>query len=554
MVACAALLAVPLVAFEEQAVPQTADLQKSAARFAPTDISADVSALSPADRLILAKLVEASKIVDTLFLKQAWSGNMAMLASLQKDQTPEGKARLHYFLINKGPWSRLDHNEPFVPGAPAKPVGANFYPADATKAEIEKWIASLPEAERAKATGFFTVVRRGANGALTLVPYNVEYNEELTRMATLLRDAAALAKEPTLKAFLSKRAAAFLSNDYYDSDVAWMELTGANEPTIGPYEVYEDELFNYKAGFEAYVTVQDPVETARLQKLAAELQDIEDHLPIDPRQRNPKLGALAPITVVNEVYASGDGNRGVQTAAFNLPNDERVVREKGTKRVMLKNVQDAKFAKTLLPISKIVLPSADQSALSFDAFFTHIVVHELMHGLGPHSITANGRKTTVRQELKETYSALEEAKADISGLFAIQHMIDKGVMPKSLEASLYVTYLASAFRSIRFGVNEAHGRGIAIQLNYLIDQRGFVINGDGTFAVNKDRIKEGVAGLTRDIMTIQAEGNYAAAKELGEKMGVVRPPIQKALDRLASIPVDIEPRFVTADELLTRYR
>jgi hypothetical protein len=199
-----------------------------------------------------------------------------------------------------------------------------------------------------------------------------------------------------------------------------------------------------------------------------------------------------------------------------------------------------------------VLSGADQQALSFDAFFTHIVTHELMHGLGPHSITVNGKATTVRQELKETYSALEEAKADISGLFAIQHMIDKGVMPKSLEQSLYTTYLASAFRSIRFGVNEAHGKGIAIQLNYLLDQRGFLVNRDGTFSVNKDRIKEGVSGLTRDLMTIQAEGNYAAAKELGEKMGVVRPPVQQALDRLQAIPVDIEPRFVTAEDLLKR--
>ena len=524
-----------------------------AARFAPTDISADLSKVSDTDQRVLAKLVEASKIVDALFLRQAWAGNASMLLDLVRDQSPEGRARLHYFLINKGPWSRLDHNAPFVPGAPAKPAGAGYYPVDASKAELERWIQSLPEVERARATGFFTVVRR-AGGSFVSVPYNVEYQGELARAAGLLRDAVQLTKEPTLKAFLTKRADAFLSNDYYESDVAWMEIEGAIEPTIGPYEVYEDELFNYKAGFEAYVTVQDPAETAKLQRLSAELQDIEDHLPIDPRLRNPKLGALAPITVVNEIYASGDGNRAVQTAAFNLPNDERVVREKGTKRVMLKNVQDAKFAKTLVPISKIVLPAADQGALSFEAFFTHIVVHELMHGLGPHSITVNGRKTTVRQELKETYSALEEAKADISGLFAIQHMIDKGVMPRSLEASLYTTYLASAFRSIRFGVNEAHGRGIAIQLNYLLDQRGFVLNGDGTFSVNKDRVKEGVAGLTRDIMTIQADGDYAAAKELGERMGVVRPEVQKALDRLQSIPVDIEPQFSTADGLVKRFR
>jgi len=257
---------------------------------------------------------------------------------------------------------------------------------------------------------------------------------------------------------------------------------------------------------------------------------------------------------VNEIFAAGDGNRGVQTAAFNLPNDERVIREKGAKRVMLKNVQDAKFAKTLLPISKIVLGAGDQPKLAFEAFFTHILVHELMHGLGPHNITAGGRQTTVRQQLKETYSALEEAKADISGLFAIQHMIDKGSMPKALEESLYTTFLASAFRSIRFGVGEAHGKGIAIQLNYLLDQRGFTVNADGTFAVNTDRVKEAVAGLTREIMTIQAEGDYAKAKALGDTMGVVRPPVQRALEKLQSIPVDIEPRFVTADQLVARYR
>jgi hypothetical protein len=547
------LSCIPLFALHQPSpsMPDAVALQKMAARFAPTDISADLSKLTATDRRVLAKLVEAAKIVDALFLRQVWSGNEAMLLDLVRDQSPIGRERLHYFLINKGPWSRIDHNQIFVPGAPPKPVAASYYPEGASKAEIERWISSLPEAERSRATGFFTLIRRAGN-SFSLVPYNIEYQGELIRAAAVLREAAQLATEPTLKAFLAKRADAFLSNDYYESDVAWMELKGAIEPTIGPYEVYEDELFNYKAAFEAYVTVQDEVETAKLQRLAAELQDIEDHLPIEPKHRNPKIGALAPIVVVNEIYAGGDGNRGVQTAAFNLPNDERVVREKGAKRVMLKNVQDAKFAKTLTPISKIVLSAEDQKALSFDAFFTHIVVHELMHGLGPHSIAPGGRRTTVRQELKETYSALEEAKADISGLFAIQHMIDKGVMPKSLEGSLYTTFLASAFRSIRFGVNEAHGRGIAIQLNTLIDQRGVLVNSDGTFRVDANRIKEGVAGLTRDIMTIQAEGDYAKAKALGDRMGVVRPEVQKALDRLAAIPVDIEPLFKTADQLLSQ--
>src|SRR5205085_2745276 len=256
--------------------------------------------------------------------------------------------------------------------------------------------------------------RRTASGGYSLVPYSLEYQGELARAASFLREASGLTSEPTLKAFLTKRADAFLSNDYYDSDVSWMELKGAIEPTIGPYEVYEDEYFNFKAAFESFITVQDDEESAKLKKFAGELQDIENNLPIDPKYRNPKLGGLAPIVVVNEVFAAGDANRGVQTAAFNLPNDERVVQEKGAKRVMLKNVQDAKFAKTLLPISKVVLSPADQARLSFDSFFTHIVVHEMMHGLGPQNITVSGRETTVRKEMRDASSFLEEAKADIS--------------------------------------------------------------------------------------------------------------------------------------------
>jgi hypothetical protein len=551
-VALIAALCAASAAAQEAVVSDTVRLQKMAARFAPTNISADLSTLSAADKQVLAKLVEASKIMDALFLRQVWAGNETVLVDLSQSQTVEGRARLHYFLINKGPWSRLDHDETFVPRAPAKPAGANFYPEGASKSDLERWMQALPAAERTRATGFFTLVRRlgSASGTFTLVPYNVEYQPELTRAAVLLREAAALTKEPTLKAFLTKRADAFLSNDYYESDVAWMELRGAIEPTIGPYEVYEDELFNYKAAFEAFITVQDAAESSKLQKFGGQLQDIEDHLPIDPKYRNPKLGGLAPIVVVNEVFSAGDANRGVQTAAFNLPNDERVVREKGSKRVMLKNVQDAKFAKTLVPISRIVLSPADQKNIAFDAFFTHIVVHELMHGLGPHNITVGGRQTTVRQEMKEAYSFLEEAKADISGLFAIQYMIDKGVLPKSLEQTLYTTFLASAFRSIRFGINEAHGRGIAVQLNYLLDHGGFLVRPDGTFAVDVTKVKDGVRDLTHDIMTMQAEGDYAKAIALRDRLGVVRPPVKRALDKMSAVPVDIEPRFTTAAQLL----
>jgi hypothetical protein len=531
-------------------VPDASTLKSMAARFAPVDLKADISSLPANERQALERLVEAAKLFDPLFLRQVWPGNESLLMELVGDESAIGRARLRYFMINKGPWSRLDHFEPFVPGVPKKPEQANFYPAGATKAEVEKWMQGLPEAERAKAIGFFTTIRRDAAGKLVAVPYSLEYQGELAHVAALLREAAALTKQPTLKAFLEKRAQAFISNDYYASDVAWMELDASIEPTIGPYETYEDEWFGYKAAFEAFITIRDDEETKKLARFANELQDIENNLPIESRLRNPKLGAMAPIRVVNTIFSSGDGNRGVQTAAFNLPNDERVIKEKGSKRVMLKNNQEAKFRVCLLPIAKVALGAKDQANIAFDVFFTHILMHELMHGLGPHNITVGGRATTVRQELKDTYSAIEEAKADISGLFALQFLVDKGKLDKDYERTMYTTFLASAFRSIRFGVNEAHGRGIAIQLNYFLDKGGVTVSPDGTFAVNPGRIKENVLGLTRDIMTMQANGDYAGVQALIKSHGVVRPEVQKMLDRLKDVPVDIEPRFVTADELM----
>lgn len=527
-----------------------ADLQSKSARFAPTDLSADITALPPNEREALAHMVRAAQVMDALFLEQVWAGNETMLYNLIKDESPAGKARLHEFLINKGPWSRLDHNAVFVPGAPEKPPSANFYPEGATKAEVEKWIASLSGPEKTAATGFFTTIRRGPDGRFIAVPYSTEYQGELSIAAQHLRAAAAATAQPTLKAYLEARAAAFVSNDYYDSDVKWMELDATLEPTIGPYEVYEDEWFNYKAAFEAFITVKDKAESDKLQHFAGALQEIENNLPIDPQYRNPKLGALAPIAVVNTVYSAGDGNRGVQTAAFNLPNDERVIREKGSKRVMLKNNQQAKFDKVLVPISKVALASGDQGNVAFDAFFTHILMHEMMHGLGPHDISVGGRTTTVRQELKETYSAIEEAKADISGLFALQFLVDKGQLDKKFEQTMYTTFLASAFRSLRFGVNEAHGRGQAIQLNYLLDKGAFKVNGDGTFTVDAGKIRDGVTALTREIMTLQAEGSYAKAKQMIDTLGILRPQAKAVLDKLTSVPVDIEPRFVTAIDLL----
>jgi hypothetical protein len=515
------------------------------------ELKADISGLPANERQALAKIVKAAEVMDALFLRQVWAGNEALLLELVGDRTPLGQARLHAFLLDKGPWSRLDHDAPFVPGVPAKPESGNFYPAGATKDEVEAWLKSLPAAERAAAEGFFTTIRRGLDGKLMAVPYSVEYQGELTRAAELLREAAAATAQPTLRRFLEARAKAFLTNDYYESDVAWMELDASIEPTIGPYETYEDGWFGYKAAFEAFVTLRDDAETAKLARLSSELQWLEDRLPIEEALRNPKLGALAPIRVVDVVFSAGDGNRGVQTAAYNLPNDERVVAEKGSKRVMLKNTQRAKFDTVLVPISRIALSPADQKNLDFDAFFTHILMHELMHGLGPQRIRVSGRDTTVRLELKDVYSAIEEAKADISGLWALQQLVDKGVLDRSLERTMYTTFLASAFRSIRFGINEAHGRGQALQLNRLLDAGAFRVAPDGTFAVDAAKVKAAVAGLTRELMTLEAHGDYAGAKALLEKLAVNRPETLRLLERLSGVPVDVEPRF-TAAERLTR--
>ena len=536
--------------------PNTAELIGMAGRFAPTDLSVDVSHLTPGDRAALAKLIEAARIVDMLQLQQRWSGNASLYEKLKVDTSPLGRARLHYFWINKGPWSALDDNQAFLPGVPAKKLlGANFYPANATRGELEKWMAGLPEKEREQAQWFFTLIRRGAGGKLRTVPYSQAYKPHLVKAAKLLRAAAALTTNASLKKFLNLRAAAFLSNDYFESDVAWMDLDSPVDVTIGPYETYNDELFGYKAAFETYVSLRDEKETEKVRFFAQHMQELESSLPIPAEHRNPKVGALAPMVVVNEVFGAGDGNMGVQTAAYNLPNDERVVQQKGAKRIMLKNVQEAKFQKTLVAISKVVLPPAVQPDLDFDSFFTHILAHEITHGLGPQQIKVAGRDTTVRQELKEVYGTIEEAKADITGLYALQYLMDRGMLNDTLgqgeraERQLYHTYLASAFRTLRFGVTDSHARGMAIQFNSLRDKGAFVVNPDGTFSVDFGKIKAAVRDLDHDLLMLEATGDYAGAKKMITTLSVIRPEMRAAMNKLKDTPTDIEPVFVTANQI-----
>ena len=544
-----AVLLLALTGAASRAAPTEPELTAMAARFAPVAMQVSLDSLPLSERQALAKIVAASRIIDGIYLNQVAPGNSARLLALAADRSPLGAARLNYFLINKGPWSELDADQPFVPGVGARPDQSGFYPADASRLEVESWIKSLAAPAQSAATGFFTAIRRDERGALLAVPYSREYQNELSSAARLLDEAAAQTREPTLKSFLSARAAAFRSNDYYASDLAWMDLESSIEPTIGPYEVYQDRWFNYKAAFEAVVGVVDAAATERLKRFSAELQGLEDRLPIEPRFRRAQLGGYSPIRLINVVYTSGDSGHGVTTAAFNLPNDERVVAAKGSKRVLLKNFQQAKFEQVLVPSAARVLAAHDQPQVRFEAFFTHILMHELMHGLGPQTLTLQGRTTSVREELKELHSALEEAKADISGLWALQQLIDRRVLPKSEEQSYYVTFLASAFRSIRFGANEAHAQGTLLQLNSLLDAGGFKAGADGRYTVDLARARAGVSALTREIMTIQATGDYAKARELLARQGVVRPDVRRLLDSLGEVPVDIRPRFVTAEAL-----
>lgn len=534
-------------------LPGTAELDRMAARFAPVPIEVDISDLDHRERQSLRKLIEAARVIDNVFLEQLWAGNHQLYDQLKSDRSPLGKARLHLFRIYKSPWSDLDDHRSFLPAVPdRKPPGANFYPEDITREEFKHWLERLPSGHAKQATSFFTVIRRSAStGDLAIIPYHCEYRQSLERAASLLRDTASIATRASLKRFLETRAAAFLNDDYFESDIAWMDLDAPLDVTIGPYETYNDELFGYKAAFEAYVCLNDGTSSERFQNFSRHLQTVEDTLPIHPAYRNPKLGPATPIRVVNEIFSAGDGNHGIQTAAFNLPNDERVILQKGSKKVMLKNIQRAKFETTLLPISRILLAPDAQADVSFDSFFMHILAHEFSHGIGPHEINVGGRSTSVRLELKEIYSVIEEAKADVTGLFMIQLFFDRGILPGGVEQErrLYTTFLASAFRTLRFGITEAHARGMALQFNYFVDCDAFIPQVGGTFEVNHTIIKRAVRDLTRDLMTIEARGDYSAAQEMLRNLAVMRPAMAQAIESLEHVPTDIQPIFITADEL-----
>ena len=516
------------------------------AKLAPVNLTSDLSHLPAEEVQVIKLLVKASKYMDEIFLRQVYEVNPAILKELEKSADPDDREYLELFKVMFGPWDRLDKEKPFINTIP-KPDGANYYPMDLTKEEIHAWLESHPE-DREAFEGYFTVIRREGEN-LVAIPYSKYFEKQLHPAADLLRQAAEITSDQTLKTYLNSRADAFFTDDYYQSDMDWMDLAGDIEVVIGPYEVYEDNLFGYKAGYESFVCVVDHEESAKLDKITKYLNDMEAALPIPDKYKNFERGASSPIKVVNEILAAGDTKAGIQTSAFNLPNDERVREAKGSKKVMLKNVMNAKFENCWIPIVNEVLAEKDLKRVSFDSYFNHTLMHEISHGLGPGKIVVDGKETTVNKELKELYSTIEECKADVMGMYTAQFLIDKNVFPKSLEKTLYASNLGGMFRSIRFGIGSAHGGGVAIQLNYYLDKDAFRIDKNGLFSVDDRRMKSVVRDLSRKLLLIQAEGDYKAAKELIEKYKVIRPEVQAALDKLKDVPVDIRPVFTIAEEI-----
>ncbi|MDH3217363.1 MAG: peptidase [Candidatus Krumholzibacteria bacterium] len=545
-------------------------------KYAGVAISYDQSIVSEPEKRALAKLVEAGYIMDEIFLRQVWSGNTAMrddlhMAVLDSHENPRSEAAIHrdlvedidhFFRINFGPWDRLDEDSPFI-GTIPKPAGANYYPEDLSTEDFEAHIAANPGDEEAF-RGFFTTIRRQDDG-LVAVPYSTEYKDQLQRAAALLHETADILTKSenvgkyaagvdytTLATFLRSRADAFSSNDYFQSDMDWMDVRdNIIDVTIGPYETYEDGLNGYKAAFETFIAIRNPTDSKKLEGIKGYLQLLENSLPIPDEHKNPNRGSESPISVVDLVFAGGDTKAGVQTIAFNLPNDERVREAKGSKKVMLKNISQAKFDKILVPIAREILDPAQLDHVDFDAYFNNVLMHEMAHGLGPGTIKrADGTETTVSRELKELYATLEEAKADISGLYCRKILVDEGFFEKGSDVKGYVSFLPGFFRAIRFGATSAHGKANMIEFNFMREQGAITLDADtDRFHVNLDKMPAAVEALSNRLLMIQAVGDYDAAAEFIAKYGEPTPDVDRMLEKLANIPVDIEPQYA-AEEIV----
>ncbi len=495
--------------------------------YAPVTLTADLAPLTAKEREMVGLFIEAAEIMDGLFWQQAYPGDRAALLARIDDP-----AMRRFVEINYGPWDRLAGNEPFVPGVGAKPPGAGFYPLDLTKEEFER--ANLPGSR-----GEYTVLKRDAKGQLEAVPYSVHWREPLEKAAALLERAAGLAEDPGLRKYLELRATALRTDEYRASDRAWLDMKDNRlDLVIGPIETYEDKLYGYKAAFEAYVLVKDLEWSKRLAKYAAMLPALQRGLPVPEAYKAETPGTDSDLNAYDVIYYAGDCNSGSKTIAINLPNDEQVQLEKGTRRLQLKNAMRAKFDSIMVPIAGELITPDQRKHVTFDAFFANTMFHEVAHGLGIKN-TVNGRGT-VRDALKELGSGIEEGKADVLGLYMVTKLHEQGELGGTLE-DYYVTFLAGIFRSVRFGAASAHGEANMVRFNFFADRGAFARDAQGHYRVDMAAMRRAVDELSGVLLKLQGDGDYAGVQALTRELGVIRPQLQADLDRLSSraIPVDV---------------
>jgi len=491
-------------------------------------LTSDLSHLSDNQKQMVGKLIDASKIMDELFWRQAFGENKdAFLAKINDEKVQK------FADINYGPWDRLNGDQVFLSGYEEKPLGAEFYPSDITKEELNNAIVD-------DKTGLYSVIKRDEKGLLYSVAYSVEYAQELEKAANLLREASKLADDKEFANYLSMRADALVNDDFQPSDFAWMDMK--NNPidvVIGPIETYEDQLFGYRAAYESYVLIKDLAWSERLAKFAAFLPELQTGLPVDEKYKQEVPGSDADLNAYDVVYYAGHSNAGSKTIAINLPNDEQVQLEKGTRRLQLKNAMRAKFDKILVPISEQLIVPEQRKHITFDAFFANTMFHEVAHGLGiKNTITGKG---TVRQSLQEHASALEEGKADILGLYMVEQLLKKGEITDGTLEDYYITFMAGIFRSVRFGASSAHGKANMIRFNFFAEEGAFSKNADGLYSVNMEKMSQAMEKLSRLILTIQGDGDYQKVDQLIATHGEIKAELAKDLEKLsqANIPVDV---------------
>ena len=504
------------------------EIKKKADEFVSFTLTTDLSVLTEKEKQMLPLLLDAAKIMDEIFWKQAFGDKDSLFSKGWDDYSEK------FMKINYGPWERLNDNKPFIQGFGEKPAGANFYPVDMKKEEFEAWNDETK-------TSLYTLIRRGEDGGLKSVPYHVAFKDQVDKAAALLNQAADLAEDAGLKNYLIKRAKALLTDEYYESDIAWMEMkTNTIDFIIGPIENYEDQLFGLKAANESFILIKDREWSEKLVRFAALLPGLQKALPCEQKYKNETPGIDSDMNVYDALYYSGDCNAGSKTIAINLPNDEKVREEKGSRKLQLKNSMQAKFDKILVPVADILIAEDQRKHVKFDAFFENVMFHEVSHGLGLGNTV--DKSTTVREALKDSYTSMEEAKADILGLWCVYQLNEMGELGEKEMMDNFVTFMAGIFRSVRFGAASAHGKANMIRFYYFQETGAFERDAaTGTYRVNFEKMKDAMLTSSEQILKIQGDGDYAAAKKLIDEQGFIREELQKDLDRIgeAGIPRDI---------------